>query len=314
MGEGYVAIKLHSTKRGGIMNYIAEIKAFYDLVQVKQLSTGQVALWHALMVINNKCAWIEWFTVPNLTLELYTGLSRSGVYKARNALKQLGIIDFKPNGTKATSYKLVSLLHSTQESNRTDVLVSESKQVGKQVGKQDRKQVGNQGGKQVGKQSSNTLNKLNETKLDDLPSSDRLALNRDDDDDQFSEVAKEFRQVFGYPPNQTQVQMITSFLTDGLTTWHILEALKRTAEAGVTNPRYTQAILQRWMSLKAFTPEDVDRLDKLRQPKFRDQDRKFTREDFTFSEPPKPDPQLFPFLAAVTKEDDADAEQETDRL
>src|SRR5690606_10112168 len=116
------------------MNYIAEIKAFYDLVQVKQLSTGQVALWHALMVINNKCAWIEWFTVPNLTLELYTGLSRSGVYKARNALKQLGIIDFKPNGTKATSYKLVSLLHSTQESNRTDVLMSESKQVRKQDG------------------------------------------------------------------------------------------------------------------------------------------------------------------------------------
>jgi len=139
-------------------------------------------------------------------------------------------------------------------------------------------------------------------------SSDHLALNRDDDDDQFSKVAKEFGQVFGYPPNQTQVQMITSFLTDGLTTWHILEALKRTAEAGVTNPRYTQAILQRWMSLKAFTPEDVDRLDKLRQPKSRNQDRKFTREDFTFSEPPKPDPQLFPFLAAVTKEDDADAE------
>jgi hypothetical protein len=72
-----------------------------------------------------------------------------------------------------------------------------------------------------------------------------------------------------------------------------------------------------FVSWGAHTPHHilpVDRLDKLRQPKFRDQDRKFTREDFTFSEPPKPDPQLFPFLAAVTKEDDADAEQETDRL
>ena len=56
------------------MNYIAEIKAFYDLVQVKQLSTGQIALWNALMYINNKCSWIEWFTVPNLTLELNTGM------------------------------------------------------------------------------------------------------------------------------------------------------------------------------------------------------------------------------------------------
>ena len=79
------------------MNYIAEIKAFYDLVQVKQLSTGQIALWNALMYINNKCAWIEWFTVPNILLELNTGMSRSGVLKARNSLKQLGLIDFKTN-------------------------------------------------------------------------------------------------------------------------------------------------------------------------------------------------------------------------
>lgn len=133
------------------MNYIAEIKAFYDLVQVKQLSTGQIALWNALMYINNKCAWIEWFTVPNILLELNTGMSRSGVLKARNSLKQLGLIDFKANGTKATSYKIHTIAKSTQESN----------QVSTQDGVQDGKQVSTQDGKQ----DSNTLNKLNETKL-----------------------------------------------------------------------------------------------------------------------------------------------------
>lgn len=121
------------------MNYLAEILAFYDLVQVKQLSTGQIALWHALMAINNRCTWIEWFTVPNLTLELNTGMSRSGVLKARNALKQYGLIDFKVNGTKATNYKMITIAKSKQESN----------QIGKQVGKQVR----------------NTLNKRKETKL-----------------------------------------------------------------------------------------------------------------------------------------------------
>jgi len=129
------------------MNYLAEILAFYDLVQVKQLSTGQIALWHALMAINNRCTWIEWFTVPNLTLELNTGMSRSGVLKARNALKQYGLIDFKVNGTKATNYKMITIAKSTQESN----------QIGKQVSTQD--------GKQVGKQVRNTLNKRKETKL-----------------------------------------------------------------------------------------------------------------------------------------------------
>lgn len=129
------------------MNYLAEILAFYDLVQVKQLSTGQIALWHALMAINNRCTWIEWFTVPNLTLELNTGLSRSGVLKARNALKQYGLIDFKINGTKATNYKMITIAKSKQE----------SKQIGKQVSTQD--------GKQVSKQVRNTLNKRKETKL-----------------------------------------------------------------------------------------------------------------------------------------------------
>lgn len=132
------------------MNYLAEIKAFYDLVQVKQLSTGQIALWHALMAINNKCAWIEWFTVPNIMLELNTGMSRSGVLKARNSLKQYGLIDFKANGTKATNYKMVTIAKSKQESNQ------ESTQESEQASKQD--------STQVSKQDSNTLNKLNETK------------------------------------------------------------------------------------------------------------------------------------------------------
>ena len=136
------------------MNYIAEIKAFYDLVQVKQLSTGQIALWNALMYINNKCAWIEWFTVPNILLELNTGMSRSGVLKARNSLKQLGLIDFKTNGTKATNYKIMTIAKSTQESNQDST--QGSKQDGKQVGTQD------------SKQDSNTLNKLNETKQNEI--------------------------------------------------------------------------------------------------------------------------------------------------
>lgn len=124
------------------MNYITEIKAFYDLVQVKRLSTGQIALWHALMNINNKCAWIEWFTVPNITLELLTGLTRQAIVKNRNILKQYNIIDFKMNGTKATSYMVKSLQVSLQDSFR----------------------IGLQDGLQDSLQDSLPLNKQDETK------------------------------------------------------------------------------------------------------------------------------------------------------
>ena len=131
------------------MNYITEIKAFHDLIQIKQLSTGQIALWYALMYINNKCNWIEWFTVPNQTLELNTGLSRQGIIKARNILKQNGVIAFRSNGTKATSYKMITL--------------SKSLQAGIQDGVQDSLQAGIQDGVQIG----SALNKLNETKLNE---------------------------------------------------------------------------------------------------------------------------------------------------
>ncbi|MBF7097598.1 hypothetical protein [Alkalibacter mobilis] len=160
------------------MNYIAEIKAFHDLVQIKQLSSGQIALWYGLMYINNKCTWVEWFTAPNLTLELNTGLSRSGIAKARNVLKQHGIIDFKQNGTKATAYKLASLANSKQENIQNNPTMSNSTQDSNQVGNQIGVQDSNQSRTQDGAQSCTPLNKLNETKQKDKESKDVKASKR----------------------------------------------------------------------------------------------------------------------------------------
>lgn len=97
------------------MNYINQIKAFHDLNEAKPFATGQIALWYALMHINNKCYWQEWFSVSNQVLSLHTGLSRQGILKARNALKQEGIIDFKPKGTKSTQYRLVDLTSKSSQ-------------------------------------------------------------------------------------------------------------------------------------------------------------------------------------------------------
>lgn len=112
-------------------NLITEFKAFYERLQVNPLSTGQIALCLALISINNRCTWQEWFTAPNITLELYTGLSRQAIFKNRNILKQLGYIDFRTNGTKATSYKVNTMLNSLQDS------LQDSLQVGLQSSLQD---------------------------------------------------------------------------------------------------------------------------------------------------------------------------------
>lgn len=117
----------------------------------------------------------------------------------------------------------------------------------------------------------------------------------DDDDEKFnSEIVKEFAIAFGYPPNQTQMQMLFSFLDDGLTDWHIFEALKRAAEAGASSPKYATAILQSWLAKKAFAKEDVERLDELRGPRSRPRG-KIAREDFTYTESQQ-DRSVFAFL------------------
>lgn len=130
------------------MNYIAEINAFHDSLLYKQVSTGQIALWYSLMAINNKTGWQQEFTVANQVLELYTGLSRAGVLKARNALAQNGYITFKTRGTKATAYTI------------TDLTIEDSKQAGMQTCTQD----GMQTCTQDCMQNSTPLVKPNKTK------------------------------------------------------------------------------------------------------------------------------------------------------
>lgn len=92
------------------MNYLKEIIAFYDYKDMNRLSAGQNALWYALMAINNKAGWKEWFTATNKCLENQTGLSQKGVYNAREALKEKGLIDFKKGGHNAAKYRIKSLL------------------------------------------------------------------------------------------------------------------------------------------------------------------------------------------------------------
>ena len=98
------------------MEYISQILKFNELLLTNNLAPGQIALWYALMHINNKCQWSKWFTAAIRTLELYTGLSKNGVIKARNVLKQKGLIDFTSNGTAAASFHIKILYSGTDSS------------------------------------------------------------------------------------------------------------------------------------------------------------------------------------------------------
>ena len=140
------------------MNYLMESKAFYASIELNQLSTGQIALWHALLDINNQVQWQEWFSVPNIVLQLHTGLSVQGINKSRNVLKQLGYIDFKTSGNrKATKYHLLTLLSTNSSSNSSNNSSSNS----------------SKNSSNNSSSNSSTLNKQNKTKQNKTNNSDK---------------------------------------------------------------------------------------------------------------------------------------------
>ena len=81
------------------LNYMAELNAMRDYLLLRPLASGQISLWHGLMMINNLCGWKSWFTAPNMTLQAFSGLSDSGIYKARKVLKERELIDYLPGSS-----------------------------------------------------------------------------------------------------------------------------------------------------------------------------------------------------------------------
>ena len=93
------------------MNYLAEIKAFYDRLELNPQPNTVIALWHALMSIANKAGWPDTFTVASSVLGLRSGLNASALKRARNKLATDGFIEWKSRGGNlAAQYKLNSLV------------------------------------------------------------------------------------------------------------------------------------------------------------------------------------------------------------
>ena len=91
------------------MNYIAEIKAFYDTLELNPLPSPAIALWHALMSIANKTGWQEEFTVAVSVLVLKSGLNAQAIKRARNRLEQDGYISWRSRGgNQAAIYQVHS--------------------------------------------------------------------------------------------------------------------------------------------------------------------------------------------------------------
>ena len=120
------------------MDYLHEINAFYDWLETNTLSPNAIALWHALMAVNNKCFWQAEFAAAQSVLSQKAGIEgRTSFYRARNELVQKNLITAKERGGKrASAYSIHSLVF----------------QCGTQYGTQSGTQGGTQCGTQHGTQ------------------------------------------------------------------------------------------------------------------------------------------------------------------
>ena len=110
------------------MNYIAEIRAFYDWMQFNALPADAQALWYLLMWLNNKCAvkvggqwhWKEEFTVSNTTLISVLKFSRQQLDRMRNVLIQAGRIEYrKGRGSQSGAYRIIPFVSQYVTQNDT---------------------------------------------------------------------------------------------------------------------------------------------------------------------------------------------------
>lgn len=90
------------------MNYLREILTFENWIEYNsQVNKSDIRLWYTLIHTANRFSWKE-FAIPISTLIFKSKLSKSDIYRARNKLKQFGLIDFKERGNQATIYKMNS--------------------------------------------------------------------------------------------------------------------------------------------------------------------------------------------------------------
>lgn len=244
------------------MNYLKQLQAFRDqqLFKAIPLSSGQIALYYALLQINNKSSWTEWFTVANSTLATLSGLSRSGISKARNVLKQYQLIDFKSNGKKATSYKVCILYTSDSTQGREHSST--------QGWIQDREHTSVQDSTTLVKHKQNI--KINETKQDhqDNVETPRDVYNQNTD---FKELITYFQQNIGVTSPilvQQLRESVTEFTKKGTSESEAIEivkyAIRLTVENGARRWNYTNKILMNWINANLFTLENIKASNKLR--------------------------------------------------
>ena len=156
------------------MNYLSEILAFYNWLEMNPMPASAIDLWHALLYTANKSGWASEFSAPISILKIRTGLNKDAIYRARNTLTQMGLIEYRTRGgNQSAVYKLYSIasVKPTQGTTQTATQEGLVSEIATQTATQPATHTASQGATQPASQTA-TINKLNKTKqnkINDMP-------------------------------------------------------------------------------------------------------------------------------------------------
>lgn len=77
------------------INYMAEIRMFNEWLETNELSTSGITLWYALMYIAYRSGWPPQLCIPVSVIIARTKMSRSTIYREREALRDHGLLEFE---------------------------------------------------------------------------------------------------------------------------------------------------------------------------------------------------------------------------
>lgn len=227
------------------MNYIKELNAFYDWLETNSLSTSAIALWHALMHINNKSGWAEEFGVATSVLCIKTGLSDRTIRNARNELKQKGRIDWKSRkGNQSAMYKIISFYEDIPA--KMPEIVTDKHAGNNTDNNLPEINADNVSGNTSGNTSGNVsaLYKLNKTKLNNINTTSTTTEPDEILDEESTELAQLYQKC-GFEVNGLTADWLLSLKEKYNFEW-IKNALLEAERQGKRSKKYVEGILRNW--------------------------------------------------------------------
>lgn len=245
------------------MNYIREINAFMDWLEINPLDPTTQTLWFHIMAIANKSGWPEWFTIANLTLMAKVGVSENTLIKHRNILIQKNRIEYKSQGKhKAGKYKIIPFTSKNEVKDTVKDNVTSNIAANHEVNREVNREVNHA-------VNPSALYKLNETKRN----------NNSGSNNGLAEIAAFYENNIGLIAPFIRDEIVELIQKDAVEPAVIIEALKIAVNNNVRNWSYARAVINAAIQENACTLEKFNAWQREHEAKKAEQKIKLKRQD-----------------------------------